>query len=255
MDFVKPLLVLQLACATLLSTNHPVLAVVDGLPVRAQASQDRALELERTVRIVQQTAPDAYKYLCTGVMIDDATVVTAGSCLLPDLFKEPASATLFAELYAGTDVMVRTHFQPTHVGYDEKEDLATGVLKDPPTLTASVPLANGQCDADSPLSTLGFGIDENNRYSPRPRLSTYTGIQREGSNFVVNPNTGHICAGDAGAPVFCRTNGRLSLLGITKTFYFRPGVTIAPQSPLAETCRRAAYVGVTILKATGVTSK
>ena len=248
MRISKPILLAQLACASLLSSNHHVLAVVDGKPVTAQSGPDVKLELERSVRLAQREEDGSFTTFCSGVLLDNLTLVTSAQCIFPDRYEASDAGQIFAEVSTDTSKKVWSPITVEAFELGPRMDLLTAHLVYPTPVKGNLTLADTACDEGSDYSVVGFGLNEKNATEPVPNMSTYTYLAPSGEfSSRLRPKQGRVCAGDSGAPIYCRVHGKLALAGVVS----EPAASLsAPEKDSAvESCRADELLHATTVRA------
>jgi hypothetical protein len=175
---------------------------------------------------------------CTGALVHERIVITAGHCVEPTTGLMPASVAFGedAESPTGAASVQTCVWHPDYEfvdGPDEQQvfnDVAYCVLADPVVGLPIVPIAMG-CEADAivpgaPTTIVGFGASAGGILNGQPwsegngrkRHTTQTIASIDepyGKAIVVGDGTNSACMGDSGGPVFLQLDdGTWRLFGV-----------------------------------------
>ena len=237
----------SLACASLLSLTSHVQAIVDGQPIRARAGRESATILERTVRLVVRDHADSYRFVCTGFLLDNSLLVTAANCIIPAEALAEVQGRIYAEVLAGTPYAYRRPIRVFSLVSNQAKELIGATLKDPPELSSRIPIANEDCDPDSDYLVAGFGLQQGETLPAKPSWAHYRRLNPGGPEFRLSKVGGSVCAGDAGAPIFCRVKGKLALAGLVNAIHLKPKQISDATKVDEKTCRAAPEIRATQL--------
>jgi hypothetical protein len=213
-------------------------AVVNGAPVLFDASSDIETIRMATVRIVR-ASNEGFVVLCSGVQMGGRQVLLADHC-----FKNKKGEIYDFYLQGKVYAEVRDPSSPTgikriQVGtmdsqQDADRDLALVALREDTPFRQSIPLAFDGCDEDSQYTVAGYGVNGTVR-SQTLDTATYRKISANEAKYyqglildryshpenwlTLKKVSGSVCFGDSGSPIFCKSHGRLALVGITSTIH------------------------------------
>lgn len=243
----------------LLLTAIPTMtwAVIGGATVPLSSNPDFNTMTEATVRLVRLDDKNQAETMCSGVSLGDGNILTAAHCFTKPINKERLSkGPVFAEFYDPQTGKI-TRIQLSGVrGIDAKgTDMALAGLTQSPPGAKSVPLAYGSCD-DKKRYAIGFGLSESGSPSSMPRVATLEAMDDDEFRKAQSGNhlgqsikdyskiqgmrsvDGHICYGDSGGPVFCKSKGKMAVASISS---YMGGVSFKEDISRTAACTAAPY--------------
>lgn len=187
----------------------PTLATTHGLAVGWQG------DISKFVVRLTLSAAD-FKIFCTGTLISNTEVLTAGHCLLGQIRPFVAAGNVYAEISDPTSPVGyrRIQLDPNpSARFAGHLDIAVARLVADAGLgnVTFPPLATAPCAKPKILYSFGFGLDQNNQVSSEPKMSIYHEVEGN-EEFLAGESPSHElgrnCFGDSGGPVICEQYGR-----------------------------------------------
>ena len=217
--------------------------VVTGEQPCAKIDKEKKLIEQVAVRFVRRDTHGDFAPFCSGVLTGPDEILTAGHCLINEKTKKLSLKEVYAEVYNPvTGWRERIRVQSARAKYRLTEkgiDLALVKLERNSPGRMSLPMAFAGCDDDSSIIA-GFGATDSGEMSEQLNTACYADAKEFNSkNWVALHSIGnHACVGDSGAPVLCKSRGRIAIKAIHNgaTDFLgsaRPGDTVG-ECKLAE---------------------
>jgi secreted trypsin-like serine protease len=157
---------------------------------------------------------------CTGTLVAPTVVISAAHCVG---FGAPPSAIIFGESDtspAKSIGVTECVASPDYDGNSAANDISYCLLSEAVTDVPLVPILMG-CEADemltagTPVTIVGFGMDESDNYGTKREVVTAITNVQDGELFAGGDGKDS-CSGDSGGPVFVRLDdGTWRVTGIT----------------------------------------
>jgi secreted trypsin-like serine protease len=176
--------------------------------------------------IVNGTNDDAHPHVvalmkagrvrCSGTLISESAVLTAGHCVAFDHPTEVHFGAMPTATQAAITRIARVSIHPNYE-WGPSHDLAVITLDPPSTLRPAVLAATGMVEklAGRPVTVVGFGNQSvSQRSSPVRRIGLVTIDAVEATTLTYSPSPSSTCAKDSGGPVFMEHDGREYLVGV-----------------------------------------
>jgi secreted trypsin-like serine protease len=229
-------------------------AVLGGRTLCTAASADDKLIQQATVRLVVKFGDDGYKTLCSGSLIGNGDILTAGHCLYDKPGDKEKSmwlgtGLLYAEIRnpkTGATQLIKVadgdgEWSQKSAAQGGRDIAVMKLAASLPPDSPKLPMANDKCD-DQKRIMAGFGLDQNGQSPSCVKVADYTEDNSDESysrlqmgapgntgasvddlknrRMISRSQSGQGCTGDSGGPVMCKVHGRLSIVSVDTNHRF-----------------------------------
>lgn len=180
-----------------------------------QADWHRA-RASKMVRFVTANDKGEIKTFCSGYLLSNHQVLSAGHCFIDARKQSIHKSQVFAEIYDPQNPKSPKRI-PVSAHQSEFEgkggfDLSVVHLSESAGQKAPFgQIAEQECDSRRGYFAVGFGMTEKGVTADGPKEAKY--IAEKGTDLMIrgraiNDDLGRVCKGDSGGPIFCYTKDR-----------------------------------------------
>jgi len=193
----------------------PVFAVLNGQGAGIVRNSDHVQMRGRAARLILVDA-GATTTFCSGAVLDESEVVSVGHCLTDARQELLRRGQLFVEVATKEPPYYRRfQIEDARHKVEFPVDLALFKIRGRMPVDRSIPIALDNCDADSNVESIGFGVKDSSgktsslgqraAFRLQPKIRGLTALSRL---------KGMPCVFDSGSAVYCRVKNQLSLLTV-----------------------------------------